>query len=81
MVSSMDKGSISSTPLLDIAPGMIEFLNDSPYDGIALNLMDMRSGQPVSAREDVTPTPEAPPHAHAESDSLSTGHAALRHPE
>lgn len=53
MVTSMDGQQISSTPLLDITPEMIETVNDSPYDGIALEIMDMRSGQPVPDREDV----------------------------
>jgi hypothetical protein len=46
MATSMDE-SISSTPLLDIQDELIKVFNDSPYDGISLNLLDIYSGQPV----------------------------------
>ena len=53
MVTSLDGQQISSTPLLDIKPETVKLLNDSPYDGIALEIVDMRSGQPVPTREDI----------------------------
>lgn len=53
MVTSMDGQQISSTPLLDIKPESISVLNDSPYDGIALEIVDMRSGQPLPTRDDI----------------------------
>lgn len=46
MATSMDE-SISSTPLLDIKKELIDVFNDSPYDGISLNLLDIYSGQVV----------------------------------
>ncbi len=52
MVTSLDDG-ISSTPLLDILPQTIKILNDSPFNGIALTLMDPYSGQPIPSKEKV----------------------------
>ncbi|MFA5089353.1 MAG: hypothetical protein WC552_10015, partial [Candidatus Omnitrophota bacterium] len=46
MVTSMDE-EISSTPLLDVKKETIELLNGSPFNGIAFNLLDIYSGQPV----------------------------------
>jgi len=46
MVSSLDER-ISSTPLLDVKNETIELLNGSPFDGIAFNLVDIYSGQPL----------------------------------
>lgn len=46
MVTSWDER-ISSTPLLDIAPEEIEILDTSPFDAVALNLVDIYSAQPL----------------------------------
>lgn len=46
MVTSMDQD-ISSTPLLDVTKETVALMDGSPFDGIALNLVDMYSAQPL----------------------------------
>ncbi|MDD5598983.1 MAG: LamG domain-containing protein [Victivallaceae bacterium] len=46
MTTSMDE-QISSTPLLDITRDAVKLFNDSPFDGIALNVVDIYSAQKI----------------------------------
>jgi len=47
MVTSLDSYHIGSTPFMDVAPDTIRLLNSTPFNGVALALMDANSAQPI----------------------------------